>query len=199
MPQPALIGAPRVEAFGRPPHRTPALGASDCRSDRDGDRLGNFVLHREDVGEVAVIALGPDMVAGVVLDQLRGDPDAIAGLAQAASPAVLAMRPRCPAISGSMIVRQAASAARVASSSARISRLYSATSAIRIVVYRPSTRSAVARSPARSLPGRSPRTLTDRSIGNIRRVNSLDWPLIPQFGITTYACEASQYPASRLR
>ena len=51
---------------------------------RIGDRLRNLVLDRENIGEVAVVALGPDMVAGRAVDQLRGDAHAGARLAHAA-------------------------------------------------------------------------------------------------------------------
>jgi hypothetical protein len=47
-------------------------------------RFGDLVLRREDVGEIAIVTLGPVVVAGLRLDQLRGHPDAVAGLAQAA-------------------------------------------------------------------------------------------------------------------
>ena len=51
---------------------------------RADDRLGDFVLDGEDVGQVAVVALGPDMIAGGAVDQLRADAQPIAGLADAA-------------------------------------------------------------------------------------------------------------------
>src|SRR5207247_1202643 len=59
------------------------------------------------------------------------------------SPAVLPIRPRCPAIKPSTIARQAANVTSVPTSSARVNRLYSATSAERIVVSRRSTLSAL--------------------------------------------------------
>jgi hypothetical protein len=48
------------------------------------DLLGDLILDRENVGEVAIVALGPEMVAGRSVDQLGGDPNAVAGLAHAA-------------------------------------------------------------------------------------------------------------------
>ena len=48
------------------------------------DRLGDLVLQREDVVEVAVVALGPDVAAGRAVDELRGDAHAVAGFAHAA-------------------------------------------------------------------------------------------------------------------
>jgi len=35
----------------------------------------------KNIGEVAVVAFGPEVVAGFGLDQLPGDPDAVAGFA----------------------------------------------------------------------------------------------------------------------
>ena len=51
---------------------------------RRHDGLADLVLQGEDVGEVAVVALGPDVVAGRAVDQLGGDPHPAAGLAHAA-------------------------------------------------------------------------------------------------------------------
>jgi hypothetical protein len=46
--------------------------------------LRDLVLYGEDVGEIAVVAVGPDMPASLDLDQLRGDADPVAGFAQTA-------------------------------------------------------------------------------------------------------------------
>jgi len=48
------------------------------------NRLRNLVLEREDVVQVAIVALRPDMAAGGAVDQLRGDPHPAARLAHAA-------------------------------------------------------------------------------------------------------------------
>jgi len=71
--------------------------------------------------------------------------------ANTASTAVLAMRPRYSAILAAATSRHRVSKASVLSSSARIGRLYSATSAARIVVSRRSIRSAIAASPRRAV------------------------------------------------
>src|SRR5258708_32858510 len=84
MPPPALVGGPGIKAFGRPAHRALSLSLGNGRSDGDRYRLGDLVLDREDIGEIAVVTLGPDVVAGFGLDQLRGDADAVAGFTQAA-------------------------------------------------------------------------------------------------------------------
>ena len=54
------------------------------RLDRAGDRADDFVLQFEQIGQVAIVALGHDVVAGVGLNKLRGDADAVAGFAHAA-------------------------------------------------------------------------------------------------------------------
>ena len=48
------------------------------------DRVRDLVLDREDVGQVAVEAVGPDVPAVLAADQLPGDPHPRAGLADAA-------------------------------------------------------------------------------------------------------------------
>ena len=52
--------------------------------ERGDDFLRDFVLDGEDVGQFAVVALGPDMAAGLAVDQLGGDPDPLPRLAHAA-------------------------------------------------------------------------------------------------------------------
>ena len=46
--------------------------------------MGDLVLNGEDVGEIAVVAVGPEVTAVFALDELRGDAHARAGLADAA-------------------------------------------------------------------------------------------------------------------
>ena len=69
----------------------------ELRFDGGDNALGDLVLDGEDVGEVAVVALCPDVVAGRRVDKLRGDAQALAGLAHAAfehvAHAELARRP----------------------------------------------------------------------------------------------------------
>ena len=50
-----------------------------------GDDGGNdLVLNLEDLAEAAVVALGPKMPTAVAVDQLRGDPHAVACLSDTA-------------------------------------------------------------------------------------------------------------------
>src|SRR5207237_7869399 len=65
-------------------HRAAQLSLGDGRSNGDRHRLGDLVLEREDVSQIAVVAFRPDMLSALGLDQLRGDPEPVAGLAQAA-------------------------------------------------------------------------------------------------------------------
>ena len=60
------------------------FGGADRRVHRAGDPFGDLVLEVEDVLEHTVIAVGPDMRAAGGVDQLGRDPDAVAGLADAA-------------------------------------------------------------------------------------------------------------------
>ena len=75
----AHLSPPRRLSYG-----APELGIADGRGNRDRNGLGDFVLHREDVGEIAIVALGPDVVAGFGFDELCADADAIARLPHAA-------------------------------------------------------------------------------------------------------------------
>ena len=52
--------------------------------ERVDDPVRDFVLDREDVGQVAVVALGPEMPAVAGIDELRGDAHAVAGAADRA-------------------------------------------------------------------------------------------------------------------
>src|SRR5215469_12977814 len=84
MPPASLKGSPRVEVFRRLPHGSFALSTSYDRSYRCRHRLANLGLHREDVGQIAVVTFGPDMITGLGLDQLGGYPDSVSGFAEAA-------------------------------------------------------------------------------------------------------------------
>src|SRR6516162_3330078 len=83
MPQAALIGLPSVKPLRRFAQNALLFGLGQRRLDDPGDAGGNLVLYGEDVAEVAVVAIGPDVSAGDCIDQLRGDAHPIAGLADA--------------------------------------------------------------------------------------------------------------------
>jgi hypothetical protein len=52
--------------------------------ERAHDLLNHLVLRGEDVGEIAIEALGPDVPAALGIDELRGDAHAVAGFADRA-------------------------------------------------------------------------------------------------------------------
>jgi hypothetical protein len=60
------------------------FGGIKLRLDRSHDGFGDFVLYREDVGEVAVVTLCPNVAAGGDVVELRRDAHTIATLAHAA-------------------------------------------------------------------------------------------------------------------
>src|SRR5215831_21003450 len=71
MPQAALIGFPTIKPFRRLSQHALLLGLGQRWLDDPRDAGGNLVLHGEDVAEIAVVAIGPDMGSGNRIDQLR--------------------------------------------------------------------------------------------------------------------------------
>ena len=69
--EPPGVDAVRLLARGAKPF----LGI-EMRLDRGDDLLGDVVLDGEDVLQLAVVFLGPDVLAGLGVDQLAGDADA---------------------------------------------------------------------------------------------------------------------------
>src|SRR5690348_8049335 len=57
------------------------LGRKQLHLQRVDDRLRDLVLDFEDVSQIAVEAIGPQMLAGRAVDQLGIDPDSVARLA----------------------------------------------------------------------------------------------------------------------
>ena len=64
--------------------RAKTLRGVELRLDRSDDSLGDFVLHGKDVGDAAVVALGPEMAAGGGVVELRGDAHLVAASPHAA-------------------------------------------------------------------------------------------------------------------
>src|SRR6516162_6159090 len=60
-----------------------AFGAGQCWLDRGDDTRGDVVLHREDVGQISVVALGPEMGTGGGIDKLTADAHPLPGPAHA--------------------------------------------------------------------------------------------------------------------
>ena len=75
---------PRVHAVRRLAPGTKILRGIELRFDRRDDGFGDLVLHREHVGEIAVVAVRPDVAAGGGVVKLRGDTHAVAAFAHAA-------------------------------------------------------------------------------------------------------------------
>src|SRR6516162_10745613 len=75
MPQTSLIGAPGVEAARRLAQDAVLLGIGNRWGNSDRHCLSDLVLQRENVGEIAVVAFGPDVIASFGLHELRGYAD----------------------------------------------------------------------------------------------------------------------------
>jgi hypothetical protein len=84
MPQVALIEFPCAQVVGALRPCPLALCLAELGLDRADQCCRDFVLHGEDVFQVPVVALRPDMIARGPVDQLRSDTNAIACLAHAA-------------------------------------------------------------------------------------------------------------------
>src|SRR5215218_3328744 len=76
--------APGVDAVRRLRGDPEALLDVEVRLDRRDDALGDLVLDGEEVAELAVVAVGPDVLAGLGVDELRRDPHAPASDSHAA-------------------------------------------------------------------------------------------------------------------
>src|SRR5206468_6760918 len=62
----------------------PLFFRQELELERTYDGFRNLILDRENVGQIAIVALGPQMIAGRTVDQLRSDAHATAGLAHTA-------------------------------------------------------------------------------------------------------------------
>jgi hypothetical protein len=75
---------PSVQAVGRLAFGAKIFRRIDLRLDRADNGLADLVLHREHVGEVAVVAFRPKRAAGRDVIELCGDTHAVAALTHAA-------------------------------------------------------------------------------------------------------------------
>ena len=64
---------PRIDALRRLAPHPRRLGDQDLRPDRTDDAVGDVVLQLEDVGQLAIVAVGPQVDAVRGIDQLSGD------------------------------------------------------------------------------------------------------------------------------
>src|SRR3954454_14363582 len=76
-----VVGA---QILGRSPFGLPGLLDMKAGRHTGHDPLRYLVLGRKYIRDIAVVTLGPQMVARRRLDQLRGDPDPAAGAADTA-------------------------------------------------------------------------------------------------------------------
>src|SRR5215469_4799863 len=83
MPEPALTIIPSAHVLRPLRDYALALGARQRRLDSGGDARSDVVLHREDIGQVAVVSLSPEMGAGGDIDKLAADAHALPGSAHA--------------------------------------------------------------------------------------------------------------------
>src|SRR6202021_1207551 len=60
-----------------------AFGLQQLGLNRGHNFLGDLVLERKNVGQIAIIAVGPEVLAGRAVDQLGGDTHAASTLANA--------------------------------------------------------------------------------------------------------------------
>ncbi len=75
---------PSAEILRRAGLRADTLGLQELRLDCSDNLPGDFVLQGEDVCQIAVVAVGPDVVIRRGIDQLRGNAHTITALAHAA-------------------------------------------------------------------------------------------------------------------
>jgi hypothetical protein len=62
----------------------PNLGRDDAGSYRAGDALRDLVLNGKHVGQLAIVSVGPEMVPGFGIDQLRCDANPVTRAADTA-------------------------------------------------------------------------------------------------------------------
>jgi hypothetical protein len=74
---------PGIEVFWRAVLRTDAFGLQQLGLNCGNNLLGDLVLERKNVGQIAVVVVSPQVLAGRAVDQLGGDAHAAAVLADA--------------------------------------------------------------------------------------------------------------------
>ncbi len=84
MPQPPHHQIPGVEAFRRLAAGPEVLRRVDLRLDGGDDGVGDLVLYRENVFQLVVVTLRPEVSAGSNVTELHGNSHAVAALAYAA-------------------------------------------------------------------------------------------------------------------
>ena len=75
MPKPPLVSLPGPQTCWRLAQCPPQFSIIDSRFNGPGDRKRNLVLDGEDIRQVTVVTLRPDVDAGLCIDKLRVDTD----------------------------------------------------------------------------------------------------------------------------
>src|SRR5262249_26084358 len=83
MPEAALAIIPGVHVLRPRRDYALAFGAGQRWLDRGDDARGDVVLHREDVSQIPVVALGPEVGTGGRIDKVGGNAHALPGSAHA--------------------------------------------------------------------------------------------------------------------
>src|SRR5215472_9155914 len=83
MPEPALTIIPGAHVLRPLRDYALAFGARQRRLDSGGDARSDVVLHREDISQVTVVSLSPEMGAGGNIDKLAADAHPLPGPAHA--------------------------------------------------------------------------------------------------------------------
>ena len=96
--QEGVIGLQVVRVFA---HDVPLLLQRELQLQRRHDLLHDLILQRKDVLQRAVIALGPQVIAGRGIDQLRGDPHLLARFLHTAFQHVPYAQSLCPRLAPS--------------------------------------------------------------------------------------------------
>ena len=84
MPQATLVSFPCPQAFRRLAQRPSLFRFGDSRSDSPDDRKRDLVLHGEHIGQIAVVAFCPHVVAGLGVYELCGRTDPLTAATHAA-------------------------------------------------------------------------------------------------------------------
>src|SRR5262245_50876360 len=77
MPQATLVCGPGAITFGWHAYSPLSLGCSDGWGNSNCHRVGNVVLNDEDVIEVTVVSVGPEMIPRRGVDKLRADTNVV--------------------------------------------------------------------------------------------------------------------------
>src|SRR5918993_4609210 len=84
VPQTTLVQVPRIQVFRTLGAGSFTLSFVEFRLHGSNQALRQIILHGKDVGSLSVVALGPDLMACVAVDQLRSEANSITDFADTA-------------------------------------------------------------------------------------------------------------------